>query len=68
MPEHDHELIERNQASAPFRRRDFRNVNRRDENRPAHRHAAENPGDDKNREMSCERGEQGRSRQKKPPW
>ena len=43
--EHDHELIERDQTPAQFRRRDFRNINRRDKNRPAHRHAAENPGD-----------------------
>ena len=62
--EHDHELIERNQAPAHCAGANFRDVNRRDENGSADRHAAENPGDDKNRKMSRECGEQGRSDKK----
>src|ERR1039458_8363684 len=62
--EDDHELIERDQTPAPFRRCDFRDINRRDKNRSADRHSAENPGDDENSKMSCEREEKSRTDKK----
>ncbi len=51
-------MVERDQAPAPFRRRDFGDVNRRNENGATDGHPAENPRADKDRKMNRQRRDQ----------
>ena len=54
--EHDHQLIERDHASAQLGRRNLSDINRRNQNGATHRNPAENPRADKNRKIGRQRG------------
>ena len=56
----DHQLIQRNQAPAQLGWRNFRDVDRRDENGAAHRDAAQHPREHKHRKTCRPRRHQGR--------